>query len=302
MIYVQWLQVDWFTIQLVLFALLTGLIIILRLIRRFTRWREVKTSEIRKEVVQSNRLNLTKYFPPFNNSSHRVKENRILFISPLSYFSCIRYYLPQSLSLLGFEVFLLSSKEILQTYHKSNNNNIKMEFGKIIKDLSIKHIIIFDWVIPLILKELMREKDHVKTKNLNIIFVRPTFSWKNVKRLWNFVPFSSRWIQRLILNHFPNLLRLDLNVNPSHNSYAQKNLDFFQKNEEFLSKHTFLIINSEKSWLSASRSLEMNDILSSLDEKFSNFHYYQFTKGGWTFYRQETLLFGLIARDLRNFN
>jgi hypothetical protein len=288
MLLVEWYRIDWFVWLPVILLVLLVVILVLRIIRRVTRWGPVEISHVQEIVTQFEEDNISTYIKnspenqnPKENSSVQ-QSTGVIFIPSLLQKGEKRDIIVSSLALLHSPIFVLTPSHVRKWLIEEASPEKKLL--RLIKEKSIRSIIVFDYAIPPILKSIeIMEKNGEKLPLVQWVFIRPTLSWSDILPAWKLFPFTSRWWTRQAFIHFQKM----------NNS---QNKGFLAENLKRLTD--IAIIHPQKTWLSGEGQLALHkfefDVLK-LDPK--NIH--EFTLGGWSFYRQETVLLGIINQFLK---
>jgi hypothetical protein len=288
MIMLQWYQIDWVIWLPVILLILLGVILLLRILRRLTRWGSVNTTNIKCFVKTFEGGKYAKYILQFdcceeisstepastkNNLSNSSKN--VLIIPPLGVKGEKNYHLAMALAINKWDVLVLSPRLALNwVENKPTSTKLKSNLTRYIKSNHISHIILFDYAMCPILNEIQKEISNLQIDRL--ICIRPTLNWSHIRPFWHFLPFSERWWA---------VLKLKI-----HYSKYRKINDLRDCAVKLLEKEITSVISPNKSW--------NTDTGIKIIEKINIADLYEFQSGGWSFYRQETILFALILQKL----
>ncbi len=260
------------------------------MIRRLTRWGKVEVNTITSQTINFQGITLEKYL---NTQSKEAKNSvdPILLFPPL----CQKKYskknhIASALAIYGVDIYLLSPENAYTLFKAENHGDSGI--CSLIKDLGIRTIILFDWSIPVMFNHFKFEK--FENLSLNFILIRPTFEYKEIMGISRIIPFTNRWFYTFLFD-----IKKWKDVIPQHKASLIKKMA--DKNYEFLHHHKYTLINPEKSWLKTDAHLDLKNSMSKLSENLKNISSYSIKKGGWSFYRQETIVFGLILKAINNF-
>ena len=150
----EWTNIDWIKWMPVEIAVLLFLIILIRIIRRLTRWGPVKISHIKEGVWDYNGTKYRTYYKSNsfenidkqNEKSHN--DNRILLIPPLMDKIIKGNHLATAITMLGHEVILLDHNNVQNLCkNQMNQENNSTDFEKFLLEGSFSSVILFDWSI-----------------------------------------------------------------------------------------------------------------------------------------------------------
>ncbi|MHA1620075.1 MAG: hypothetical protein ACTSVZ_12420 [Promethearchaeota archaeon] len=306
------------------------LILLIRILRRWRRWGPVKVSHVSQEKwilggysgeIYYNRLETNFLNPQHNaeiqkkflnlelNKESTKKSPRILYISPLS-FNFVKFHpIPTSLAVMGFDVVCLSPAEFYRIIRlESSPRNF---FQNLITTNSVESVICFDHAWSACVKFLLGKNE--KFPSLNYIVLRPTGSWKEIKSLTQLILHPLQFLSKIHL--LKNMAKNQENGEKrekGEKGEKQDKLDklekrnthsgFFSLEEQskFGNFNTMLFINPKSTWLTDQGQEEMNSWIEQLETQYgkSKIQTFQFSEGDWWFYRNETVVLGLIARIL----
>ena len=308
-IFFKWTQIDWIKWMPVEIAVLLFLIILIRLIRRLTRWGSIKISHVREGVWDYNGIKYHSYHTSYesntletlDNQSEKSQRNnnsnnRILLIPPLMDNIIKGNHLATAITMLGKDVIILNHKNVqnfckYQTDRKNeeNSENIGSEFEKFLLEGRFSTVILFDWSIFPIFKLLGFYDNQPFNKdlsNISWILIRPTLKWSDIKSIWKIIPFTGIWFSKLRFLKFQKYFY-------KHSSPVFKNNASIPDIND--NQRNFLFIQPSSSWLSEDG--EKNLVI--FQEKcleVSESNIFQFSRGNWTFFRNETIVLGIIIQ------
>lgn len=309
----SWVEIDWVKWMPVEVLVLFIMIFLIRILRRTYRWKNIEvshTSQFKKTTpfgeftvynqqdVNLSKLNLNSNFEDYSIEIEAFPlktENRILYIPGLSGFSRRSNFVQQSLSLLGYEVIEVTPKQFYKLALSFKKD--PTAFSTFLLQENIKTIIGFDYSTSIFLSLIQEHKNNSDfsrvLKNIRWIFIRPLFSWEKINNRFLFFPFTIGWFNLIFLkNYIRKLLRTHLIGKKFSQSDLMKNIYFFKK---------LNIIIPRKFHLSQAQKEIVNFLANSYVKKeFVNFTYFEFQKGDWDFYQNETVLLGLLSDILLN--
>ncbi|MHA1563529.1 MAG: hypothetical protein ACTSPA_15615, partial [Promethearchaeota archaeon] len=270
-----WTQIDWIKWMPVEIAVLLFLIILIRIIRRLTRWGSIKISHVREGLWDYNGMKYHTYFKSNSLETVEIAErtdrkseksqlnNRILLIPPLMDKIIKGNHLATAITMIGHDVVVLNHNNV-QDFCKDqiNRDNTKLDFEKFLLEGQFSTVIIFDWSIFPIFKLMgfyENQPYNKDLKNISWILIRPTLKWSDIESIWKIIPFTGIW--------FSKLRFLKFQIQPSKSWLSEDG----EKN----------LINYQKNCLKISK----NEI-------------FQFSQGNWAFFRNETIVLGIIIQEI----
>lgn len=305
MLFFQWERIDWIKWMPVEVGVLLVLIIFIRLLRRFRRWNRVETSHVSISNWQlgnfsgnlyQNQLNpnFPSEIPVPKHSREPIKnpseKKSILLISPVQASAKVESLMASSLALAGSSVFSISPKKFYKIIgdplHAGNF------FTDFIKKYSVKTVVLFDHAIfpyfSCFLGDDSLSSDsnfHSKDSkpelfpNLNYILVRPLWTWNEIRN----------WF-RLLINPLQALYYLHLL--PYKGVYKSRlgSSQIAGIDSVNASVNQILCIYPAKSWLKTGADDKVNSWADSIEAEV-----YNFSEGDWWFFRNETILIGIMA-------
>jgi hypothetical protein len=305
----EWTQIDWIKWMPVEIAVLLFLIILIRIIRRMTRWGSVKISHVREGVWDYNGMKYHIYFKSNSLETSEIterkseksqKNDRILLIPPLMDKIIKGNHLATAITMLGHDVVVLNHKNIHDfCKDQKNKENIRLDFEKFLLDGQFSTVILFDWSIFPIFKLMgfYENQPYIKDlKNISWILIRPTLKWSDIKSIWKIFPFTGIWFSTLRFLKFqknfyknPSSIFKNIADNPIKSDISTTLNDNDQKK--------FLFIQPSKSWLSEDGE---NNLIHYQEKylKISKNEIFQFSKGNWAFFRNETMVLGIIIQEI----
>jgi hypothetical protein len=288
MLLVQWFIIDWITVLPIIIGILLLVILLMRTIRRLSRWGPVHVSHVQEDILDFLEDHIPIYrkvYPldPLHPEMipESINHQKIIYIPSL--FAWIKHgnHVASALAVLGYDVVVLFPNQLAKW---SKNEGLSEKLKVFFNEIRPKAVIAFDYAIPLFISN-MREYE----EQISWILIRPTFNWKDIRPLISFLPGSPRWFSKIALI----IYRI-------RNKFPFPVVD--SKFEELNSKKTntpqrmISFIHPEQSWLSKNALKSFNPwiqfIKGELQEEI------HFSQGGWSFYRQETVLFGVLNRIL----
>ncbi len=297
----EWTQIDWIKWMPVEIAVLLFLIILIRIIRRLTRWGSIKISHVKEGGWDYNGMKYHTYFK--SNSLETVdrteikseksqKIDRILLIPPLMDKIIKGNHLATAITMLGHDVVVLNHNNV-QNFCKDqiNRNNIKLDFKKFLLEGRFSTIILFDWSIFPIFKLLEfydNQPSNKDLKNISWILIRPTMKWSDIKSIWKIIPFTGIWFSTLRF----------LKYQKKFYKRCPKIFNEIANNTNTVdNKRNFLFIQPSKSWLSEDGEKNLINYQKNC-LKISKNEIFQFSQGNWTFFRNETMVLGIIIQEI----
>ena len=309
----EWTNIDWIKWMPVEIGVLLFLIILIRIIRRLTRWGSIKISHVREGVWDYNGTNYHTYYKSNsvdNIDNQREKSqniDRILLIPPLMDKIIKGNHLATAITILGHVVIVLNHNNV-QDFCKNqiNTKNNSIDFEKFLLEGGFSTVILFDWSIFPIFKLLGFYDNHsINKKLLNIswILIRPTLKWRDIRSIWKIIPFTGIWFSKLrFLKFQKNFYKNSSPVFKNSANNPIKSDNSIIKDDESSkyinnAQSNFLFIQPSKSWLS--KDGEKN--LEYYQDKYLKIpkdDIFQFSQGNWTFFRNETMVLGIIIQEI----
>ena len=297
----EWTQIDWIKWMPVEIAVLLFLIILIRIIRRLTRWGSIKISHVKEGVWDYNGMKYHTYFK--SNSVETVdrteirseksqKIDRILLMPPLMDKIIKGNHLATAITMLGHDVVVLNHSNV-QNFCKDqlNRDNIKLNFEKFLLDGQFSTIILFDWSIYPIFKLLGfydNQPSNKDLKNISWILIRPTLKWSDIRSIWKIIPFTGIWFSKLRFLKFKKKF---------YKECSQIFNDITNNTNIVDNKRNFLFIQPSKSWLSEDGEKNLINYQKNC-LKISKNEMFQFSQGNWAFFRNETMVLGIIIQEI----
>lgn len=308
----EWTQIDWIKWMPVEIAVLFFLIILIRIIRRLTRWGSVKISHVREgdwdyngkkyqTYHKSNTLETAEKTERTDKKSDKSQiYNRILLIPPLMDKIIKGNHLATAITMLGHDVVVLNRNNVQDfCKEKINRDNIRSDFEKFLLDGQFSTVILFDWSIFPIFKLMGFYKNqpyNKDLKNISWILIRPTLKWSDIKSIWKIIPFTGIWFSKL------SFLKFQKNFYKNSSSDFKSIADNPIKIDNSITKNDndqkkFLFIQPSKSWLSKDGE---NNLINYQNNylKISKNEIFQFSEGNWAFFRNETMVLGIIIQEI----
>ena len=333
-VFFQWEQIDWEKWMPVEVGALLMLILLLRVMRRWQRWGPVKVSHVSQEKwtfggysgeMYFNRMD-TNFLKPQNNleiqkkclNSELTKESpRILYIYPLSFNRKKNHLIPTSLAVMGFDVLCLTPSDFYRIIRLDPSPHTY--FQKLVTTYSVQSVICFDHAWSSCVKFLLGK--HEKIPALKYIVLRPTGSWADVKSLTQLLLHPLQFLSKIhLLKYMPKknerkerkkkngkMERREKEEKKEKKENKKKNrncnpngncpLEAPSKDWNF---DSLLFIHPKTTWLTEHGQNAMTVWIEQVEAQYGQkkIHTYQFTQGDWWFYRNETVILGLIARIL----
>jgi len=291
---VNWYRIDWFIWLPVILLLLFLVMVILRIIRWKTRWAPVQISHVQETILEFEGDQIALYFyePPKTSISTSKDSHSIpicLLIPPLGVMVDKSELWSTSIAMLGWRVLTLKPDHI-QKWLLSENSNLKT-IKKLIDQFQITHIILFDYAITPMLNSWLAEP---QIQGKKILLCRPTLNWNDVRSIWSFIPFTSKWRARLRLSRFQKGT-----IRPATRSTRDMSLENIAQDQiqKFFQNNRFSIIEPRNTWLTKTGQERWIEWKTRFMQNKIDLEY-QFTQGNWDFYFQETLLSGVFTRFL----
>ncbi|MHA1584498.1 MAG: hypothetical protein ACTSVU_01320 [Promethearchaeota archaeon] len=300
----RWLNVDWVALMPFEVAILFLVVIIIRILRILKRWPRVNVSHVQTSqmVLENCKFYCSKYkLPEGSENSKKLERSennaqliselqprmKILLFPPLGQGNKSTYHIAAALALLKFDVYLLSSKN-LKKYIKYSLNSSRdpvQSLSIIIEKISPDFIIGFDYIMPILLEFGIKfKKIFINQKLSKLIIVRPIPSLTLIKSWYHLNPFRSEWlstirIKRYYKSVFPSLIHKK----------------FKQVPDEILSN--LYVICAQRNPLTLEGNIQIDNWkgkMLSEEEK----HLYRIKKGGWSFFMNETVAYGVLLKLL----
>ncbi|MHA1704433.1 MAG: hypothetical protein ACTSWK_19455, partial [Promethearchaeota archaeon] len=156
----EWTQIDWIMWMPVEIAVLLFLIILIRIIRRLTRWGSVKISHVKEgdwdyngkkyhTYHKSNTLETAEITEGTERKKEKSKINdRILLIPPLMDKIIKGNHLATAITMLGHDVVIFNHNNVLDfCKDQINRDSNRLNFEKFLLDGQFSTVILFDWSI-----------------------------------------------------------------------------------------------------------------------------------------------------------
>jgi hypothetical protein len=296
MIFIEWYHTDWNLYLPVIIGIILIVILFLRILRRLTRWGPVSVSHVIKQKIEFQNTTITIYqhqIPSETNNNESGIENldpaslgkNLLLIPPLSVNGEHNYHLAVSLAITGWKVVVLTPNQV---NHIINIDNLEL-FNQMIQEFNITKAIIFDYAIPNVIQILLNvnivDNSSLPLSNINWCFIRPMLNWLEIKHWYQILPLSAMWWSRLKLMQFNPTSKIVNNQISEISNLVKVNLS------------RFFFIEPQISWLTHQGQNQFND-LKMVDPEQEHGHFFKINDGGWSFYRQETLVLGYILKIL----
>lgn len=321
----SWQNIDWvkwMPLEVLALLMLIGLI---RIIRRLNRWKSINVSHVQIDSIPFLDTYLIQYsYKTIDleiNSNHKPlaiipsksqgnnknrndtegsaikkKNNKcLLYIPSLGGFSNRSNFLPKSFSLLGYNVIEIPRGKI--KYYIDANQTQFEEINLFFERNHINVIVCFDFMIPIIEKLFLNKNIEQKKidllSKLNLIMIRPLFVQNPTEFTGKTIPFTLKWLNALKIKKFLKQIGLSDLKTPLQNSTdadeVVKKFDVFKSLNIIIPKSDF---NKEY-------GKEILGIFKTIMENSSsspNKTFFQFEKGDWDFYQNETSLIGLLSK------
>ena len=304
MLLFQWLNVDWVSLMPLEVAILFLLVIIIRILRILKRWPRVKVSHVQTSqmVIENCKFYFSKYkLPEGRENSKKLEKSennaqltselqlrkKIFLFSPLGQGNKSTYHIAAALALLKFDVYLLSSKNLKKfiKYTLNSSRDPIQSLFNIIEKISPNFILGFDYIMPILLEFGIKSKKFFTNQILSkLIIIRPIPNLTMIKSWYNLNPFRSEWI---------STIRIKIYYKSVFPSLVQKN--FKQVPDEILSN--LYLICAQRNPLTLEGNIQIDDWegkMLSEEEK----HLYRVKKGGWSFFMNETVAYGILLKLL----
>ena len=292
----EWINIDWMKWMPVEIAILLFLIILIRIIRRMTRWGPVKISHVKEGEWDYNGIKYSTYYKSSSfeeidkKNENSQKNDRILLIPPLMDKIIKGNHLATAITMLGHEVIVLDHKNVQNLCKiQMNTENNSTDFEKFLLEGNFSSIILFDWSIFPVFKLLgFYDNQSINQNLLNISWtlIRPTLKWSDIRSIWKMIPFTGIWFSKLRFLIFQK-------------NFYKKSSPIFQNTTDKMNKtlRNFLFIQPSHTWLS--RDGEKNLVnYQKKNLKVSKDDIFQFSQGNWTFFRNETMVLGIIIQEI----
>ncbi|MHA1745333.1 MAG: hypothetical protein ACTSWW_05000 [Promethearchaeota archaeon] len=288
----EWAQFDWIAFMPIEVGFLVVLIIIIRILRRNFRWGATQVSHVHSEKITYLDYPMIRYqkiMDPDAQMESEHQNSRLLLVPPLSSDKQKNYHLAQALALLGWDVYQATSGLLNHLTHvNAEDSNSEPGFEVFMKKLAFSAVVVFDYGIDPIFHAMgFADYHHLHNSQVKWILIRPTLEWADINPLWHIIPFSYRWWTKLQMQA----------------SKSIKNLSTFKPVNQNIPPETEKITNvyciePSRTWLSS----EGKQHLKMWQKMFLKHHdrqVFQFSLGGWTFFRNETVVLGLLAQILQ---
>ncbi|MHA1475843.1 MAG: hypothetical protein ACTSQ5_11740 [Promethearchaeota archaeon] len=300
----EWTQIDWIKWMPVEIAVLLFLIILIRIIRRLTRWGSIKISHVREGLWDYNGMKYHTYFKSNSLETVEIAErtdrkseksqlnNRILLIPPLMDKIIKGNHLATAITMIGHDVVVLNHNNV-QDFCKDqiNRDNTKLDFEKFLLEGQFSTVIIFDWSIFPIFKLMgfyENQPYNKDLKNISWILIRPTLKWSDIESIWKIIPFTGIWFSKL------RFLKFQKNF---YKKCSKIFNDITNNTNTIDNKRNFLFIQPSKSWLSEDGEKNLINYQKNC-LKISKNEIFQFSQGNWAFFRNETIVLGIIIQEI----
>lgn len=320
MLLFQWETIDWEKWMPLEVAVLLVLILFIRILRRFRRWSAVRSSHVSVTPWDWNSISGYRYirqldpsFPfklaekktgeivikQFESSSINPSEGRsttqILYIHSLCFHRPKYHPIPSSLALMGHNVISLTPSAFYSLI--SEKDNAENNFFMFLQHQNISTIIAFDHALAPLL-DLLSDSvlSSSKTPLISpprLIFIRPTGSWDTIKSAGKLLFHPLQLFTRLKLTH---LQRKYSTLTTLRNNVADS-LDLPIK----FAFRALAFIFPKKSWQTQEGAMKLQQWEEYMMESSTAacpVTSYHFTQGDWWFYRNETVVLGLLSQFL----
>ncbi len=282
MLFFEWQRIDWIKWMPIEVLVLLGLIILIRFLRWIFRWGPVSSSHLQKDRYQIGEFTLYKYQKVQENTietpaSQLNMNPSILFIPPLTAQFKDFDHLAGALALTGFPVLVLSPSNLRKIWISHDSANY---LQKCCEENVITHIIVCDIAVPLITKGLQNYPHP-----LTWICLRPTFSWATIRPIWKLIQTPTLFLSKVLLH---------IRFFHSYSAFSSLNaFEWLPRKED----HGIFILPSS-SWITPQGIEQMEEWWEN-SPQHDRFQIIHIKKGGWSFFRNETVVFGYILRILR---
>ncbi|MHA1777428.1 MAG: hypothetical protein ACTSWC_11685 [Promethearchaeota archaeon] len=308
MLFFQWERINWVKWMPVEVGVLLILILFIRLLRRYRRWNQVEISHVKKSVWKwqeycgnfyENQINLqfSKNIPIELSSpkieGNSLKNHHLLFIPPVQGSLRVESVMASSLAICGISVWSIPPKIFYKIL--AHPNHAREFFLQFIEEHSIDTVILFDHAIfpyfsCLISDHSINSSLKENIRRLDYILIRPFWDLSNIK---NFLKLICNPLQALYFLNFLRYRRVFLQLSKfKHNNpddYTNLSIPKIQAYKQIIRR--ILCIHPAKSWLTSSAHQQITKWTHSLSgEEFT------FSRGDWWFFRNETILLGIIAK------
>jgi hypothetical protein len=290
MLGIAWFQIDWMVVLPIILGILLACIIILRIIRRLTRWNnsEVSHVAVSEYILGEDRIPLYEYRLPIDQTQVQNRPPNIptlnttnmptlVFFPPNPTKNYWQHPVAVALALLGYRILLVSPKNILNWIQQGF---WETKIQEIFAIPSITTVLAFDYSMPLLVNMSLSTRPEIRW-----IFSRPTWSWSGISSVWGLIPFTEPWVTRIFFSKF------------SHFNHITPNISIEEWGKEILSNSRHIaMVHPQRTWLNKKgiRDIRLLENILNLPSH-RNFH---FRSGGFGFYRQETVWIGVVARLL----
>jgi hypothetical protein len=287
----EWAQFDWIKAMPIEVGILVFLIIVIRLLRRNFRWGATQVSHIHLENITYLNFPLSRYIKISDpDNQNDAQPRRLLLVPPLSSDKQKNYHLAQAIALLGWDVYQANSNLLHHlTHFPVEDSNSQIGLAAFMDHYGFTAAILFDYAINPIFHTLgFDDYHHISNSRVKWILIRPTLEWADINPLWRIVPFSYRWWTKLRMlgaksvKNLSSITSTDPPVIPSETEKIEN----------------VYCIEPSRTWLSP----EGKQHLKMWQKMFLKHHdqqVFQFSLGGWTFFRNETVVLGLLAQILQ---
>ena len=289
----EWAQFDWIKAMPIEVGILVFLIIVIRILRRNFRWGATQVSHVHSEKITYLDFSMIRYqkiLDPDAQSESEPQNSRLLLVPPLSSDKQKNYHLAQALTLLGWDVYQANAGLLHNlTRENAEESNSEPRFIGFMEKFAFSAVVAFDYGIDPIFHAMgFADYHHISNSPVKWILIRPTLEWADINPLWRIVPFSYRWWTKLrmlgpISTKIPSL-------------FKPKSLPIIPPETEKLTN--VYCIEPSRTWLSAEGKLHLK-MWQKMFLKHHDQQIFQFSIGGWTFFRNETVVLGLIAQILQ---
>jgi len=279
MIFINWYRIDWFFWDWIFIGILIIFILILRFLRRIYRWKTVEIHGIQRKNISGNldpdlltiyenrseQTELNQYKPPVMVFSSLIGSKRTI------------HSFAKSICLMYGKIFLVNFSVLVKESKKHSFKTRLESILNLIEEENVRKFIFID-VSSLLFWELYRIYQNIMQQS-KILFIRPIFSLSEL-----ISPLSPK----MLFCGGPFLLsRLRL-------LFYSSNLKELFKEKSETKDRNFDLANPNVMFIVPGKSMDLSIEYLISNQINNQSQIIIFRNGGWSFYKQETLIIGAL--------